>query len=326
MFPRPPQNPLRAGFTLVELMISIAIIAVMATFLMVALAGVTEKARVDRTKAQIAKINELIMEKWESYLYRRMPPASLPVVEQQLGIKNWKLTKVALSRDRIHALREMMRMELPAHREDVLKPARMLRDPLTKNRYEPTLWRAYQARKNSAKVTTGIDWTMQHEGAECLYLILSQMRETDRSALEFFAESEIGDVDGDGMKEILDAWGHPIAWLRWAPGHISPFQRPLSLDPEQDDMFDMAKVGTGYSIDPARPRALYPLIFSAGPDGLFGIVTGRVEPSTGQVTSWFDARNDPYDKDETRQLYTLGNIWDPEAAADNITNHLLTTR
>jgi hypothetical protein len=61
-------------------------------------------------------------------------------------------------------------------------------------------------------------WTGQHQGAECLYLILSGIREGDKGGLEFFKETEIGDVDGDGMPEVLDAWGNPIEFLRWAPG------------------------------------------------------------------------------------------------------------
>ena len=30
-----------------------------------------------------------------------------------------------------------------------------------------------------------------------------------------------GDTDEDGMKEILDAWGEPIVFLRWAPGYVT---------------------------------------------------------------------------------------------------------
>jgi hypothetical protein len=52
-----------------------------------------------------------------------------------------------------------------------------------------------------------------------LYLILATMKDGDKSALDYFSTDEIGDVDGDGMKEILDGWGQPIAFLRWAPGY-----------------------------------------------------------------------------------------------------------
>ena len=333
--PRRTITPARFGFTLVELMISITIIAVLTTFVLVALAGVTEQARVDRTKAQISKINELLMLNWESYLYRRLPPAHHRVV--QFKRQGGNLSTRVLAQDRLRAVREMMRMELPSHREDVAKEARYLRDPLTGKKYQPTLWRAYRARVQAAESATALEWTRQHEGAECLYLILSQMREADHSALEFFKENEIGDVDGDGMKEILDSWGMPIEWLRWAPGHFSPLQRSVvdnpesayGSDPNQDDMFDPSKVGSGYgnTFNPMRPRALYPLIFSAGPDREYGIVSGAVS-ETNEIFSWYDAGNDPYDTDETRKLYRLGRplASKPEASEDNVTNHLLTTR
>jgi hypothetical protein len=222
-------------------------------------------------------------------------------------------------------------MELPGHKEDVEKGASMLLDPLSDRPYQPALWRAYRAQAGIEPARAGVDWNELEEESECLYLILSQMRDADRSALEFFSESEIGDVDGDGMKEILDAWGNPIRWLRWAPGHLSPFQRPLSEDPEQDDMFDMAKVGSAYNPNTFKtwqPRALFPLIYSAGPDNQFGI-TSAVQDSTGErVTSWYAARNNPYDTDDKRKLFTLGNVSDSNAVffADDITNHLLTTR
>ena len=43
------------------------------------------------------------------------------------------------------------------------------------------------------------------------------------------------DTDGDGMKEILDAWGNPIEFLRWAPGLRSLIQ---DGDPAHADPFD----------------------------------------------------------------------------------------
>ena len=52
-------------------------------------------------------------------------------------------------------------------------------------------------------------------------MILANMQDGDTSGLEFLGESEIGDIDGDGMREVLDGWGNPIAFLRWAPGYLS---------------------------------------------------------------------------------------------------------
>lgn len=52
-----------------------------------------------------------------------------------------------------------------------------------------------------------------------LYLIISSKQDGDKNALDYFSDSELGDTDGDGMREILDAWGQPIEFLRWAPGY-----------------------------------------------------------------------------------------------------------
>ena len=50
------------GFTLVELLVSISIITLLAAMILVALAGVQENAKTDRTRAQIARIDALISE------------------------------------------------------------------------------------------------------------------------------------------------------------------------------------------------------------------------------------------------------------------------
>ena len=221
-----------------------------------------------------------------------------------------------------------MSMELPSHYDDVMQAAQRLRDPNTGNQYAPALWRSYQARATG----TDVDWTRQYEGAECLYLILSQMREADGSALEFFTENEIGDIDADGMKEILDAWGNPIVWLRWAPGHLSPLQVSLAENPEQEDLFDPSKYGSGYDNDnfagdfSILPRTLYPLIFSAGPDGKYGVATATISDDSGATHTWQEADHDPYNRDSSLEMYRLGAVLNEQDAADNVSNHLLTTR
>ena len=56
-------------------------------------------------------------------------------------------------------------------------------------------------------------WTEDHQGSECLYLILSIMQDQDANALDFLFPTEIGDTDGDGMLEVLDAFGNPLGFL-----------------------------------------------------------------------------------------------------------------
>jgi hypothetical protein len=162
--------------------------------------------------------------------------------------------------------------------------------------------RVYLRKANVATGNNLAAWTITSQGAECLYLIVSTMHDGDKNALDFFMPGEIGDVDGDGMREILDAWGRPIEFLRWAPGFrndpgtdlawgiagtdddnngtIDDFSelgaansddvvRLTTQRPDLPDPFDPLKVATG-------AFALRPLIFSGGRDKSFDIFTDNV--------------------------------------------------
>ena len=92
-------------------------------------------------------------------------------------------------------------------------------------------------RSRAATTTIPATGRLVHQGSECLYLILSTMKDGDKSALEFFTPDEIGDTDGDGMKEILDGFGRPIAFIRWAPGYSQNpgTERPGASQGTDDD-------------------------------------------------------------------------------------------
>ena len=63
----------RAAFTLIELLISISIIAIMASMMLFALYSAQESAKADKTKALIAKLDSIIKSRWDSYRTRRVP-------------------------------------------------------------------------------------------------------------------------------------------------------------------------------------------------------------------------------------------------------------
>lgn len=359
-----PTQGSRRGFTLVELLMVILLIGILSSFVLVALSGATQSAKEDRTKAQILKIHSLLMEKWEKYEYRRVPSTLFMVARRnasealmmESGITpGAKPNNRRMAVERLNAMRELMRMELPTYKFDVVDRdgeatarAVLLRDPVRPRvALEPALWRAYRQRAiNSA-------WDANNQQAECLYLILSQMRDGDSSALEFFKETEIGDVDGDGVNEILDAWGNPIVWMLWAPGYISPLQTPMSRNAEQHDSLDLANLGSAYVDTDSNglpnafegtytmptdgsewayadlPRTLYPLVCSAGPDGKFGIILSTDLQKQGNIDQiWSQVMNDPYARDTPQRIHLLGAA-DPlqaDALADDISNHYLTTR
>ena len=212
---RPVRKTTRRGFTLVELLVSITIMTILAGMALFAMFRAQQQARMARTRTQIAKINELLMQKWESYKARPVSAKYSPPA--QGGMSNAAYRRLVYTqqrRFRLVALRDLMRMELPDRITDVLDgPA-----PAVTGLAPPSVRTSYLQQWASAEAIAGAPtWTTTHQSSECLYLILSAMRDGESSALNFFRSEEIGDTDGDGMNEILDGMGRPIYFLRWAP-------------------------------------------------------------------------------------------------------------
>jgi prepilin-type N-terminal cleavage/methylation domain-containing protein len=308
---------MRRGVTLIELIIAMGILVVLAAISMSAMSNLNEQSRIARTKTIIRKIDAVIMEKWEGYR-TRPTQLSRPILDV------WGKTNGA--RIRLNALRETQRMELPERATDIdprIGPAAanpvgpvnlalglQYRDPTNPTvflpvppvylRALPTAFKRYQRIVSNAPMT----WADTYAQSECLYLILSGIRDDNGSALDMLSASEVGDLDGDGLKEVLDGWGQPIWFLRWAPGFSKelPYNQSyppgagpypvgipraltlqsceLALDlstgtPAVDPLtgFTIAVVPDPFDFSRAESRAfaVRPLIISAGPDKLMDI-------------------------------------------------------
>ncbi len=315
----------RAGFTLAELLVVIAIIGILTSMTLFALYGVREDAKESRTRAEIAKINEVIMQHWESYRTRPMPI--------RIAARTDPYVAAAI---RLNALRELMRMELPDRTTDLFlrnagtgawfpptsvpNPSLFYASTPVGLQAPPSRWLAYQ-RRIAANASRGNNWTNLHEHAECLYMILAATHEGDTAALDFFSEKEIGDTDGDGMPEILDAWGKPIYFLRWAPGYVSELQDPRRREP---DPFDPLRVDPRWEnnddTDPNTklddPFALFPLIYSAGRDKKYGVVRKDYDPTINPPPdfdiNYFDTHLAPYNSAALNPaLYSYAPVFPP---------------
>ncbi|MHB0957647.1 MAG: type II secretion system protein [Pirellulaceae bacterium] len=281
------------AFTLIELLVVIAIITLLASTAVFTMFGVREDVRETRARAAVAKINELIMEKWESYQTRAIPIRILPGTNPRMAAAM-----------RLNAVRELMRMELPDRVTDLYlhdgsgnwvspmlvgNPVAYFDTTPVALWAPPSAWLSYQ-RRIMANTARGSRWTEQHEHSECLYMILAGIRDGDTTGLEWFEESEIGDTDGDGMPEILDPWGRPIYFLRWAPGYASDLQDPARREP---DPFDPLRVDPRWeNNDDANPDtklddpfALFPLIYSGGRDRQYGVVRKDYEDDDGDPST-----------------------------------------
>jgi prepilin-type N-terminal cleavage/methylation domain-containing protein len=95
----------RSGFTLVELLIVISIIGVLTSMVVVALADSANSAKKSRAQVQIRKINDLIMDQWESFETR-----SIPLRLNTTAFPQLRNPRNA-SRLRLYAIRELMQKE-----------------------------------------------------------------------------------------------------------------------------------------------------------------------------------------------------------------------
>jgi prepilin-type N-terminal cleavage/methylation domain-containing protein len=239
--------PSRCGFTLLELLTVITIIGILSMMVFGAFQTAREAGKEAATKATIAKLHTIIMDRYESYMHRRVP----------LNLSG--LSASAAAKDRLYAIRDLMRMEMPDRVEDFSgDPIKLPNSGASIPK--PALAQLY-SNYHSSHPPGSSAAGKECAQAEMLYLIVSL---GCPEAMDQFSQSEIGDTDGNGWLEFLDGWGRPIFFLRWAPG-FSQYSDIQKADPtNHHDPFDPRRVDSA-------AYQLIPLIYSAGHDGKYGL-------------------------------------------------------
>lgn len=333
---------MRRGVTLIELLITMAIMAIISAAILGTASAAMESARRSRTQQLITKIHGLLLEHLASYETRRLAidPAIVYAIDsyvasattpQMLALRNVERGQM-LADARLIAVRELMKMEMPDTAADVHHVPQVLATV-------PTLNAAYRRMRTTASQNA-------NDTAECLYLTV--MKATgDGEARTLFAKQDIGDTDEDGAPEFIDGWGEPIKWIRWPSGLVSDLQ-PIDangnrasdpLDPFRRDrqLAGNAEQSPSISVYPPRLATavndniryrykltvgppnrsafrLVPLVYSAGPDG---------------APAFLVAKNDgrqPLDPFRIMSDGTQAGAVDAATASDakdNITNHLI---
>jgi len=328
----------RSGFTLVELLTVIAIIGMLGAISITTVRAAIESARATQTRTTIAKIDNVLTSIYEKYQYRRVD-----VSDYGLG-PNPDATSKAFAR--LLVLRDLMRCDMPRCENEVR----------TKSQYNggtsgfTPLQESYLYAINSAANEGDGDLN-----PELLYLILTNAAPESRSA---FADRELADTDGDGLLEIVDGWGKPIRWLRWAPCLRLSDRQPV-LHSNSDGFMELPNTvddGSDYfaefykdriNADPFDPLGvlawrrenvtganlrpgwfLVPYVYSAGPDGGYGIYNDSYDVND------VEAMNDPFTclpdvvpvGSRDNLDYCLGAPYEVDGVnvyKDNIDNHTL---
>ncbi|QDS87575.1 hypothetical protein EC9_17540 [Rosistilla ulvae] len=290
---------MRQGFTLVELLVAMALVSILAVMVTVALNSAQQDARLARTRSLVQRIDEILQYKMEEYKTRKLPvqlPQSSTTVEMTVP-------PVEVSRVRMMMMRDLMRMEMPDRRSDLVNYV-----PSTPVAMGPMNIRAIVNRTDSAGAALGAiatsiawttpskfanyirrlpsdfdDWTAEHESSECLYLILSTTTLNGVSALDLISPANVTDLDDDNMPEIVDPWGNPISWVRWPAGSPSSVVTKAG-----EDEFDLLNSDWGYGpasgISPSF--SLRPLVMSPGLDGELGVVTTQFPTTPYAQMMW----------------------------------------
>ena len=198
-------KPTRPGFTLVELLFVIAIIAVLGALATGILGKARADAQVAATRSRITQIEAIMQTVMEDFEVRRIP---VRLTGDPIQVRN----------NRRQIIAAMMLAEYPSADADKATLGQL-------NVTIPGLTISETAEMLHWKSQTGNE-DLDQPG-EFLSLILSRIDIDGISALESLGPNVVGDPDGDGLLDIVDAFGDSMA-LRIFQEDASGLLMPLN--------------------------------------------------------------------------------------------------
>jgi len=274
------------GFTLVELLVAVAIVVVLILLTGAAFYNARASQAKQATQSLIAKINDVISRQFATYAERRVPSAPTP-------------------EDRSIYLRRLASAEMPDSWADVraIGTNEVIDVPKT------------PAQDVYVNILKALEPTDEYGDAECLFMVVMQSGLANCLDCVALGAGDIGDADGDGAPEFLDAWGYPIRYVLWPSG--------LELRPDEQLYFSTTPPFSMVAPAASPGGPMRPLIFSFGPDEFGSIQTNTTGNLAMGDACGAPANVDPAAYQPKNQDLELpgGRDEDPEdGRLDNITN------
>lgn len=212
----------RRGFTMVELLIVITIIAVLATITIKVVGGFIATGREAQTQATIKKIQGLIDDRLQAF--------------NRLNMKGKETPYLSKAGNDLERAKIIMRKEI--------------------------LRGAFAQTWAEAGISGKSDQNNGADSAEVLYAMLTKgaVFGVAPVSADAFSTSEVQDTDGDGNLEFVDGWGKPLRFYRWPTRLIRPGGPGSTITQAQYDIAKMLISGLTSSIndlkiDPDDPLA-----------------------------------------------------------------------
>lgn len=199
----------RGGFTIIELMMVVAILLFLIGTSAFLVRNMGNKARERATMATITKVNGLVQDRIEAMRKALDSTKNQQQVKSIVGNKYTTLMNDFGSKYR----------SLPQPVVEILARKDILRSNLP------------QFAAENPEAADLIDGTRDGTpnanadlSSELLYYILTNHETYGVPPVgeDAFLVSEVGDTDGDGLKEFIDGWGRPLRFYRWPTRLIKP--------------------------------------------------------------------------------------------------------
>lgn len=178
----------RRGFTLIELMIVIGVIALLMSVIGVVAMSAFGGAKISATKATLAKVQGLLQQRLDAVIRKDPEKTLVDSLVPRFG--NRKLAEVM-------ARKFTYRQAFPQTWAEITA-------------YNPGL---LTLSSESVPMTT----TPAAESAEVLLFLLTRANVLGYppEGADVFNSTELRDTDGNGKMELVDTWGYPLRFYRW---------------------------------------------------------------------------------------------------------------